>query len=495
MKFTDRLSLIIGLSLINNSVVGQMYMTSVNQSKATRLTHGPDDVITTEVWRALTTEFFTSTADGMYNTEETGHDNGNAVTLQYMSSANMPSTYGRKLKYPGVRRNGSLIRFSSNKIAHSITPDIISFNVTTSFNEKFENISDSKFQNDTIQRGSVTYSSSSSLTLKLLYLITGTIAVLGNSLTSFVMLYDKHLRSKITNIFIVNQSLIDLFSASIMIIVQFTDDITWVPDGAGMLLFCRLWLSKTVMWGAFFTSTFNLVIMTWERYFAIVHALSYNKHFTRSRARILMVLIWVAGQAWGSYCFFSTNIVDGECRAYSVWPSAEFATAFGFVVVSIQYFIPILMLLFSYGSIIFVLNRKANAGVMKLNGKEPSVDVRACKDQREVKMIRARANVIKILILVGLFFMLCWGPNQIMYFINNLGVHLDYTAWYFHFSVMLTSANCCINPIIYTCKYKRFQKSLRKLFNCGQKRNQSSVRSFSDFKLSESVATKLSNEC
>ena len=95
----------------------------------------------------------------------------------------------------------------------------------------------------------------------------------------------------------------------------------------------------------------------------------------------------------------------------------------------------------------------------KSTGKDKPTDL------REARMMRARQNVIKTLIIVGACFIICWGPNQILYFLSNIGVRVDFTSIYYHWTVMMTSVNCCINPIIYTFKYEQFRKCLRKLFH------------------------------
>ena len=351
--------------------------------------------------------------------------------------------------------------------------DSISFkHVTSTMFDETQTTVRNTVSNDTDlgEAGGLRYSSASDLWLKIVYLVIGSIGIFGNFLTTFVMLYYKSLRTKLTNTFIVNQSIIDFFAAMVMVLSQFTDNITWVPEGLPAHYFCKLWLSKTLLWGAFTTSTFNLVIMTLERYFAIVHTFTYTKLFTRSKAKVGMVLVWFIGQGWGSYCLFSTAIVDGECIAFSVWPSPEFARSFGIVIVAVQYFIPITILILAYGQIILTLHRKATEGISDAKDKtengnrKSSVNV----DPREAKMRRARQNVIKTLIIVGVCFIVCWGPNQFLYLFSNIGIAVDFTSIYYHWTVMMTSLNCCINPIIYTCKYEQFKKCLKRLFHISQ---------------------------
>ncbi len=76
----------------------------------------------------------------------------------------------------------------------------------------------------------------------------------------------------------------------------------------------------------------------------------------------------------------------------------------------------------------------------------------------------ARKNTIKTLALVAACFIICWSWNQIYYFMFNLGITLDFSSDFFHFTVIMVSCNPCINPFIYMIQYSKFKMAAKQLF-------------------------------
>ena len=80
------------------------------------------------------------------------------------------------------------------------------------------------------------------------------------------------------------------------------------------------------------------------------------------------------------------------------------------------------------------------------------------------------AAVTSLMICCG--FVVCWSLDQISYFLNIVGVvKVDFSGWYYHFTVVLVLLNSCINPFIYAAKYREFQAGVKKML----KKNSSSV--------------------
>ena len=78
---------------------------------------------------------------------------------------------------------------------------------------------------------------------------------------------------------------------------------------------------------------------------------------------------------------------------------------------------------------------------------------------------RARRNTIKTLLLVSIFFILCWSTNMVsLSIVNCCGGGVDVNGLLYQISVFLGFGNICINPFIYSFQYRWFQKGLRKVF-------------------------------
>ena len=69
---------------------------------------------------------------------------------------------------------------------------------------------------------------------------------------------------------------------------------------------------------------------------------------------------------------------------------------------------------------------------------------------------RARSNVIKTLATVGVFFVVCWTPNEVCYVAHFVGYPLvDFTSTFYNSTVLLVFAISLVNPVIYAVRYRQ----------------------------------------
>ena len=71
------------------------------------------------------------------------------------------------------------------------------------------------------------------------------------------------------------------------------------------------------------------------------------------------------------------------------------------------------------------------------------------------------AAITSLMVCCG--FVVCWSPNEISFFLNFAGYTIDFSGWFYHFTVVLVFTNSCINPFIYAAKYREFQHGVRRL--------------------------------
>ena len=175
-------------------------------------------------------------------------------------------------------------------------------------------------------------------------------------------------------------------------------------------------------------------------------------------------------------CFFlilSFQVIDGYCRAVTLWPNDTVKTAFGIGLMFVQFFIPVMVLIICYGQIIWVLTTRINTDLMKNKSQMDNSD-NVCGQRDNTKAIDlgkekfqlARRNAIKTLLIVGLCFIICWSQNQIIHFMYNCGYDIQFNSIYFDFTILLFFINCTVNPFIYLIKYKDYQEALRTFFYC-----------------------------
>nr|XP_054750249.1 allatostatin-A receptor-like [Lytechinus pictus] len=348
----------------------------------------------------------------------------------------------------------------------------------------------------------------------------GIVGVIGNALVLAVIGCVKDLRG-ITNLLIANQSLIDLMASIMLLIFRVVPQMPVHENQPVRGAFiCIFFDSKVLFWSTIVSSTFNLVLITFERYYAIIYPLHYRKSATIQRSALVAIVPWILGFANHVYLIFSFKVEDGTCK--SIYSAREYAIV-GTVSFLIQYIIPLVCIIFAYVRICIslrtrvgdvslpngvnqqrtedttlqssghavirttmesnvttsgpttssgtvasdestgnTLQRTFNFGRQKTkqmynNGNAPGNALPSYRN-------RARKNIINTLLIVSITFFICWTPNQIVFLIFNLGGPVELQGSLYYCTVTMAFCNMCVNPFIYSFKYRRFQKGFKELF-------------------------------
>ncbi len=319
--------------------------------------------------------------------------------------------------------------------------------------EDFTDVDDSNLTTEGEESGNI--SLDAEFGIQIIYLVIGILGMPGNLLVITIILSSAKLRHSITNVLIVHQSCIDFLAAFFIVITSFVRDTNKVTNVKGRDLFCRMWATNLPIWGLFLCSTYGLVVLTCERYIAIVHTLQHMKHCCLRLMFGILPLVWLLGIGYNAaYMIPTSGLKDDKCTVFSEWPSQSTQRGVGVFTVVLQYFIPLCLIAGAYTHIAIVLKRK---GMPLHDGldKDP---------RRQEKMIRASRNVVKTLLIVSICFILCWSPNQIYYLRFNLGYHVNFNGAFYHFTVIAVFLNCCINPFVYALQYEQFQRRLIRLY-------------------------------
>ena len=95
--------------------------------------------------------------------------------------------------------------------------------------------------------------------------------------------------------------------------------------------------------------------------------------------------------------------------------------------------------------------------------------------------------MLKTTFLLSTAFCICTIPCTIWYLLFELKVDgFSLTSVFYHLSVVAIFCNCCINPFLYTFKYKEFQQAAKTLV-CKSKIERSNNFSANTSNISNSV--------
>ena len=303
------------------------------------------------------------------------------------------------------------------------------------------------------------------LYLRIVKTIIGIFGMIGNTLVCVVIYYNREMHT-LTNVLIFHQAAIDFLSC-ILIFLQSNIPDTGPPESevAGQI-FCKFWQAPVVLFALLTASTFNLVVVTLERYTAIVFPFRYMRLFTRTINVILICCVWLVAAVYKLPDIARYYYDADEARCSS--KRLSWVKVSGIVTFCVQYFVPILVMVFAYGHIIRVLSKNQGEPepVRPRQNTNASTENGPHAETLQESQKRARRNVFKTLLLVFIAFAVCWTPNQFFFLLYNLGANVVLNTPLHRMTILIAQSNSAVNFLIYGFKYKQFRHGLKKLFRC-----------------------------
>jgi 7 transmembrane receptor (rhodopsin family) len=277
--------------------------------------------------------------------------------------------------------------------------------------------------------------------LNIAYIVTGGIGIACNLFAIIILVLHDPLRKRLPNYFFINQSALDLVVGALQIIISILTSV----NTSGLLLYvwCYAINSKVFFTGLLMASTWNLVVMSMERYLEIVHPIAHKMWLTRRRVFAAMISVWVLGVVYKCLGVLPVmKVVNGVCK------SGQYANGAAATVGSLYNVIGEFLFPFCIITVCYV----------KISRATRKVNFSAAGPQ----MTRVRRNIFKILTIFIVCFVLCAGPKQIFLILYSTGgVSVDFTGPLYTGCVFLNYLICCINPFIFLFKYEDFQRGVK----------------------------------
>ena len=195
-----------------------------------------------------------------------------------------------------------------------------------------------------------------------MYSIVIMLAVGGNTTVCYIVFSARRMRT-VMNFFIVSLALSDILMAVLCIPFTFIANLitlSW-PFGITLCPIVTFLQAVTV-----FMSSFTLVAISIDRYAAIVHPL--RQKMTKRQAIIVISGIWVLSvliplpTAIKSGVHQYQNDSNAPRFCEEIWENVTAQSTYNAIILLAQYFIPLMILVFTYGRIILVLWIKKTPG-------------------------------------------------------------------------------------------------------------------------------------
>ena len=288
---------------------------------------------------------------------------------------------------------------------------------------------------------------------RVIFGIIAVVALLNNALTVTLFVKKSKWLKKTYNCLILALAIQDILAAiSLMVLPGFVmkEGIYGEPASPKLWsVYCKILWSHFIPFALGIASVYTCLMLTFERWMAVVRPFLYKKYeqsFTMVSVAVLFP--WIAG-----FCFELATPLNATLLAvngtyYCGWKEMEYSWETACVAVFMflgMIVIPAALMVLAYWSIIVHIKQSQQRVAATSNSNAMT---------RGIKQVTATAIFASILVIV------CWLPDQIYYTLSQL--QLTKLGTTEHFIVKtLAFASSCVNPIIYCFSNKSYRNALK----------------------------------
>lgn len=276
--------------------------------------------------------------------------------------------------------------------------------------------------------------------------------LLGNSLVCFLIIKNKTMRTSL-NWLSFYLAVADLLVAVFFVYPCILNAFLKQPSGVTGEILCKFVTEGTLGWAAASTSSFLLVAVAFERYFATLYPF---RSLNRRRPRWFLPFFSILGILLVIPLMTVLYFDEKTGKCMRKWPSHMSPKVFSASWSLCNSMIPICIMGYLYARIVWHLRNDAFP-----------------PGSSRMQMAKSRAKVTKMLITVSVIYISCWCPQVALCLLSEV-VPGGYTTVYL-VSTVSALLNSCVNPVIYSLHSRQFRRNLASLC-CKNKRHHAAER-------------------
>ncbi|XP_046855190.1 galanin receptor type 1-like [Xenia sp. Carnegie-2017] len=261
------------------------------------------------------------------------------------------------------------------------------------------------------------------------------------------------------NVYLMNLAIVDLALCAICLPVYIMGTSSFPhPTGVNGDVLCKLVTGNLPQFWLAGVSIYILVIISFERHYSITRPFQSRMRVATWKTYVYIGIAWFFGflreiPVLVGIRYTAINATIGTSCYY--WPSKT-TNIFVFSILFLtQYVFP---------SIVFLVNFSRTTKHIRRLDKTLKLGI---QDERErIKTVKGKKRSIRIVLIVLLVFLLFWTPNNIMYFLLQIGKNSDvvWSSDVYQMGIILGFSSSSMNPIIYAFQSKEFRKNCANVF-------------------------------
>ena len=291
-------------------------------------------------------------------------------------------------------------------------------------------------------------------------------SMIGNSAVIYAIFKNAQLRDHVSNLFIMNLSLTDLTTASV---VMCTSLVTLIGDVTDVnIVWCNF--ACAANYCLIIVSMMTLAFISIDRYIAVIHSLKYQMLMTSSRIYMMIGYSWFQGVA------FAVVPVVLHWNHYDYWEvicavdwSHETAVYYVIIACIVCFLIPGGTMVFCYTNVIRQAKKCSAIQAMPTNSYklEPAADGHKTDSTHKQRRVTSRmTKTITSLLIVVILFFIFMTPFCVTKFLKVVMTHPSAVPPYANLTAAFFAyLSSVVNPFVYGIFRADFRNAYKRMFN------------------------------
>ena len=265
----------------------------------------------------------------------------------------------------------------------------------------------------------------------------GIIGTAANSLIIYALIVHnaRETKKRVVNWLIINQNLLD-FCCCIIVVISYSITVSniYLTGALGNIL-CKVFISGSAHYCLLNASVINLMGITIERYLKVVYPFWSKKNLKSWMIYAAIAFSWIAGiLSVGPLGIVTSVVADGACLDFQLYfESLEIKNAYGAWNLFSFFFLPLIVFVYCYIHILAVMRKQARVmaghnveGAAQSCSRSPHEG--AAQSSSQAQSRRVKWNIIKVMIIVSVFFGACYFPINVYAMVLDMGLGICFLS-------------------------------------------------------------------